>query len=245
MLAAFAYSSMLSLQSEVSQLKSATVDRDGLIAQLDAGLHLAESRLNLNLPIESKYLTMLPDQNGEEATTKIFLNSTAVGYHYSPSLNFSTSLFNVSSSPTSSRGVIELTENRSIVLSRWGWLFDGGGLSDGRYEYGIWSGDPVLIVAVTIRNDYTSADLGGVVGNRTGNYFSSVNLAARLYGPNGSLIPTNEPEMPPGTTASSRAALGGTPFLLGVGQTKQVIFYLSPSSLTIDHIELYVSSLSA
>ena len=241
-LAAFEYNNLVSLQSKINQTDKATVDRDTLITRLDIALKMANSRLNLKLPSQSTFLTTLPDQNGEQQATKIYLNSTAAGYHFSPSLQFQTSLFNVSIIPTWSQAVIELTENRSIMLSRWGWTFDAQGLSEGRYEYGLWSGDPVLIIATTIRNDYTSADLGEAVGNRTGNYVSSLNLTVRLYGQNGSVIEASVPQQ---ALKVSRLPLGGIPFLLGTGQTEQVIFYLSPSSLDIDHYEIYVSSLSA
>jgi DNA-binding HxlR family transcriptional regulator len=247
-LAVFEYNNVLSLQSEISQRDSVIVDRDTLITQLDTAVHLAESRLNLKLPNGSQYLTPLPDQNGEENATMIFLSSTAAGYHYLPAYPFTTPWFNGSGGGFSSRRAFELTENRSIALSFWGWMFDAGGLMAGRYEYGIGIGDPVLIIAVTIRNDYTSADLGAPIGNRTGNYISSINLAVRLYSQNGSIIQALESENTPANTASSRTAIGGVQFLLGTGQTKQVIFYLSPSSIdidAIDHYEVYVSSLSA
>jgi hypothetical protein len=244
-------SEMLSLQSEISESDSkirerdsATVDRDTVITWLDTALHLAESRTNIELPNASKYLVTLPDQNGEEKTTKIFLNSTAAGYHYLPTTEFTTDLFKVRGNANSSRGILELTQNRSIVLSRWGWTFDAGGLSAGAYEYqiGTYAQNPVLIIGVTIRSDYTSADLGEAVGNRTGNYLSSINLAVRLYSQNGSVIEASVKE---NVWSSSRTAVGGLPFLFGAGQSKQVVFYLSPSSIDIDHYEIYVSSLSA
>lgn len=241
-LAAFEYNNVLSLQSEINQRDNAIIDRDTLITQLDTAIHLAESRLNLKPPSENQYLTTLPDQNDEETATKIFSSSTAAGYHYLPAYPFKAPLNG------SSLRAFELTENRSIVLSFWGWTFDAGGLMTGSYEYGIWTGEPVLIIAVTIRNDYTSADLDAPLGNRTGSYVSSINLAVRLYSRNGSIIQTLEPEITRANTASSRTAIGGAPFLLGSGQTKQVIFYLSPSATDIDivdHYKIYVSSISA
>jgi hypothetical protein len=116
----------------------------------------------------------------------------------------------------------------------------------GTYEYqiGTYARAPVLIIGVTIRNDYTSADLEAV-GNRTGSYVSSINLAIRLYSQNGNIIEASVAES---ASASSRIAIGGVPFLLGTGQTKQVIFYLSPYASDIEAIdpyEIYVSSLSA
>jgi len=241
-LAALEYNNLVSLQNRINQTDKATADRDTLITKLDTALKMANSRLNLKLPSQTTYLTTLPNQNGEQQATKIYLNSTAAAYHFSPSLQFQTSLFNASIIPTWSQAVIELTENRSIMLSRWGWTFDAQGLSEGRYEYGLWSGEPVLIIATTIRSDYTSADLGEAVGNRTGNYVSSLNLTVKLYGQNGSIIEASVPEQ---ASDSSYMPIGGVPFLLGIGQTEQVVFCLSPSSLDINRYEIYVSSLSA
>ena len=252
-LASFEYSNVLSLQSEISQRDSVIQEhdtliqeRDTLITQLDTAIHLAESRLNLKLPNESRYLTTLPDQNNEENVTKIFLSSTAAGYHYLPAYPFTTPWFNGSDHYFSSRRAFELTENRSITLSFWGWTFDAGGLLAGMYEYqiGSYARNPVLIIAVTIRNDYTSVDIDAPIGNRSGSYVSSINLAVRLYSENGSIIEAPKAH----ASASSRMAIGGVSFLLGTDQTKQVIFYLSPSPSdieAIDHYEIYVSSLSA
>lgn len=251
-LVVFEHNQVLALQSEISQRDSVIQERDTLITQLDTAIHLAESRLNLKLPNGSRYLTTLPDQNNEENSTKIFLSSTAAGYHYLPAYPFTTPWFNGSDHYFSSRRAFELTENRSITLSFWGWTFDAGGLLAGMYEYqiGSYARNPVLIIAVTIRNDYTSTDLDAPIGNRTGSYVSSINLAVRLYSENGSII-----EAPKAHTSASermpigeRMAIGGAQFLLGANQTKKVIFYLSPSTSdieAIDHYEIYVSSLSA
>ena len=246
-LAAFEYNSTLSLQSELNQLNSTLVDHDTLITQLDTAIHLAESRLNLKLPSESRYLTALSDQNGEGSPTKIFLSSTAAGYHYLPPYPFTTPLNVSGGSGFSSLREFELTENRSITLSFWGWTLDAGGLLAGMYEYqiGSYARNPVLIIAATIRNDYTSADLGAFIGNRTGSFVSLINLAVRLYSQSGSIIEASAAE---NASASSRMAIGGVPFPLGSGQTKQVIFYLSPTLSeieAIDHFEIYVQSLSA
>ena len=244
------YNNVLSLKSEINKLESATIDRDTVITRLDTALSLAESRTNLKLPNASKYLKTLPDKNSEEKTTKVFLNSTAAGYHYLPTMEYTTDLFKVRGSNTSSRGILELTQNRSIVLSRWGWTFDAGGLAAGRYEYGIgtYAQNPVLIIGVTIRSDYTSADLGEFVGNRTGSYVSTINLAVRIYSRNGSIIQIINADNISSQDPFSPTKKGGTAFLLGSGQTKQVVFYLSTSDIDIadvDYYEIYVSSLSA
>ena len=235
-------SDVMSLENEISQLDQASVDRDTIITWLDTAYHLAESRTNLKLPNASKYLT-LPDQNNEEKTTKIFLVSTAAGYHYFPTTEFTTDLFKPKFSSNWSRGTLELTQNRSISLSRWGWTFDAGGLSAGSYEYqiGSYAYNPVLIIGVTIRSDYSSIDFDEAVGNRTGKYVSSINLDMRLYSQNGSLIEYSSIK---NAWTSSKTAVGGVSFLLEAGQSKQVIFYVTTSSLDIDHYEIYVSSLT-
>jgi hypothetical protein len=214
---------------------------------------LAQSRLNLELPNGSQYLSTLPDPDHEANPTKIFLVSTAAGYSYLPPYPFETPWFNgTSGGYFSSQRIFELTDNRSITLSFWGWAFDGGGLNAGKYEYGIRTGEPILMIAVTIRNDYTSADAGNGTGHSvpigaipfTGSYVSVINLTARLYSQNGSIIQATDAKDLQ-TPATSRTARGGYRFTLGSGETKQVIFYLSPSSRDIDHYEVYVSYLSA
>lgn len=248
------YNEALFFKSELSQRDSVIIDRDTLITQLYTALNLAQSRLNLKLPNGSQYLTTLPDPDHEANPTKIFLVSTAAGYSYLPPYPFKTPWFNGTSGGSfSSQRVFELTDNRSITLSFWGWVFDADGLNAGKYEYGIGTGEPVLMIAVTIRNDYTStyvgngADYSAPIGTIpfTGSYVSTINLTARLYSQNGSIIQAADTKDIPTPTATSRTARGGYQFTLGSGQTKQVIFYLSPSSLDIDHYEIYVSYLSA
>jgi hypothetical protein len=142
--------------------------------------------------------------------------------------------------------VLELTENRSVALSLWGWHLGGG-----NYQVTYSSGDPYLIIGVTVRNEYSAADAGNgsdrnaPVGKLpTGSYVSIITLTATLYSWNGSIIQASEAIRPSQDVQSSTAS-GGHPFLLGSNQTKQVVFYLSPSSLDIDHYEIRVSRLSA
>jgi DNA-binding transcriptional ArsR family regulator len=241
-LVAFEYSNVLSLQSEIAQRDSTIVDRDTLITQLDTTIHLAESILKLKPPSDSQYLTMIPDSNSEEEITKIFLSHTAASYCYRPPYPFNISC------DGSSLKTFELTENRSIELSFWGWWFNVGGIMAEVYGGAGGGGAPALNIGVTIRNDYTSADIGAPIGNRTGSYISIVNLGIRFYSHNGSVIEVSENSDITAPTASSNVAMGWVPFYLVSGQTKQVIFYLSPSPSdieVIDRYEIYVSSLSA
>jgi len=253
--AAFEYSSVQSLRKELEkrnqvivECNQVIVDRDTLITQLDTAIHLARSMLKLKLPNSPQYLATVPDQKNEEQITKIFLDSTGASYSYLPAYPFATPWFNsrVSSGGYfSSQRAFELTNNRSITLSFWGWWFNAGG---GTYGGVTGGGSPALNIGVTVRNDYTSADIGATIGNRTGSYISSVTLGIRFYSWNGSIIEVPKATGVAAPTASSGTAMGGVPFLLGSGQTKQVEFYLSPSASdieAIDHYEIYVTSLSA
>jgi hypothetical protein len=253
--AAFEYNSVQSLRKELEkrnqvivECNQVIVDRDTLITQLDTAIHLAESILKLKPPSDSKYLTTLPDQNNEGEGTKIFLDSTGASYSYLPAYPFATPWFNsrVSSGGYfSSQRAFELTNNRSITLSFWGWWFNSGGRMYGGVTGG---GGPALNIGVTVRNDYTSADIGAPIGNRTGSYISSIVLGIRFYSWNGSIVEVPKATGVAAPTASSSTAMGGATFLLGSGRTKQVEFYLSPSASdieAIDHYEIFVASLSA
>jgi hypothetical protein len=249
-LAAWECNEALFFKSEISQRDSVMIDRDTLITQLYTALNLAQSRLNLKLPNGSQYLTTLPAPDHEANPTKIFLVSTVAGYSYLPPYPFKTPWFNGASGGSfSSQRVFELTGNRSIMLSFWGWNWFG----DGNYEFEVRGGDPVLMIGVTVRNDYVPADTGNGTDHSapfgaipfTGSYVSTINLTARLYSQNGSIIQAADAKAIPTPTATSRTARGDYQFTLGSGETKQGIFYLFPSSLDIDHYEIYVSYLSA
>jgi len=240
--ASFEHNKLSSLQSEINQYDETIVDRDTLITQLSTAIQLAESELKLKPPNDSQYLATVSDQNNRGEITKIFLNHTAPNYSYRPAYPFNAPL-NGSSLKT-----FYLTENRSIKLSFWGWRFNVGGTTAELYGGITGGGAPALNIGVTIRNDYTSADLGAHIGNRTGSYISSVTLGIRFYSWNGSIVEVPKAHGITAPTASSNTAMGGVAFLLASGQTKQVIFYLSPSASdieAIDRYEIYVSLLSA
>jgi hypothetical protein len=275
-LTAIEYANVLSLRSEISkrdtllnqfnntvdqpseednlasQLNSTIDQRDTLIMQLDTALSLTQSRLNLNLPNGSQYLTTLPDSNNNGNLTKIFLQSSAAWYHYGPSYPFVTPWFNsTGGSSFSSQREFELTNNRSIHLSFWGWTIG----DYGNYSYGSTGGNPYLMIGVTVRNDYTSEDAGNgsdpnaPIGNSTAYsrslyqvtspYVSFVNLTVKLISQDGSVIQADQPGI------QSPTARGGEYFPLGSGETKQVVFYLYPSNLNIEGFEIYVSYLSS
>jgi hypothetical protein len=274
--AALEYSNVLSLRSEINKSAvllnqfNSTVDklsqgeelvnqinktidqRDTLIIQLDAALNLTQSRLNLNLPNGSQYLTTLPDSNNNGSLTKIFLQSSASWYHYEPPYPFDAPWFNgTDGGYFSSQREFELTDNRSIPLSFWGWTIG----DNENYSFGAVGGKPYLMIGVTVRNDYTSADAGkgsdpnAPIGNSTAffrslyqvtsQYLSFVNLNVKLISQDGSIIQADE------LGIQSPTARGGNYFPLGSGETKQVVFYLYPSSLNIAGFEIYVSYLSS
>ncbi len=245
------------LNNQLDQLNSTINQRDTIIMQLDTALNLTQSRLGLNLLNGSQYLTTLPESNDQGNLTKIFLDSTAAWYHYGPAYPFDTPWFNVTGSRSfSSQRAFELTNNRSIPLSFWGWTIgDNGNYSYGASSGGGAGGDPIMMIGVTVRNDYTSTDAGNgsdpnaPIGNSTSRYtsiyhlttqyVSFVNLSVKLISQDGSVIPADEPGI------QSPTARGGQYFALGNGETKQVVFYLSPSSLNIAGFEIYVSYLSS
>ena len=241
----------------VSQLNNTVYQRDTLIMQLDTALNLMQSRLNLNLPNGSQYLTTLSDSISNGSPTKIFLQSCSAWYHYGPSYPFDTPWFNGTGGGSfSSQRELNLTDNRSIPLSFWGWTIG----DDENYSYGMVSGGgtgevPYLLIGVTIRNDYTSQDAGNgsdptaPIGNSTAfsrsfyqmtsQYVSFVNLSVKLIGENGSVIPADI------SGIQSPTVKEGEYFTLGSGETKQVVFYLYPSSLDIEGFEIHVSYLSS
>jgi len=216
------------------------LERGKVISWLDTALNLTQLTCNMKPPNVSRYLTRLPETDPQGTPTKIYIDSTEPGYSYDPyTWPFNAELRNA---------LVVPIDNGSIRLPDFGWSYLPGNYSISMSE------DPLVMIGVTVRNDYAPADagngteLGAPIGNRTGSYISLINLTARLYDKSGNIIQAAEPKGIPAPTASSPTAKGGLAFLLGSGQTKQVIFYLSPSTIGIDdvdHYEIYVSSLSA
>jgi DNA-binding HxlR family transcriptional regulator len=261
--ATFEYTTASSLRNSISkrddlitQLNSTIDQRDTFIMELDTALNLTQSRLNLNLPNGAEYLTMIPaDGNSQGNLTKIFLESTAAWYHYGPIYPFNITWFNSTTHYGCSVQMIPLSDNRSVPVSLYG--FNVGSNDD--YEYTCEGVDPYLMVGLTIRNDYTSADAGNgsdpnaPIGNLTsyygsvyqGNnlYGSFVDLSVRLTRQNGSIIPAELCDIPSPTNLRTLVQ-GGELFPLESGETKQVVFYLYPSSLDIRSVEIYVSYIS-
>jgi len=249
-------STALQLNGNISQLNSEIEQRDTFILQLDTALNLTQSLLNLTPPTDSQYLTTAPDSNNQGNFTKIFLESTAAWYHYEPGYPFNISWFNTTTGYGSSQKPIPLTDNRSVPVSFYG--FNIG--SNENYEYAGEGGEPYLMIGITIRNDYTAADAGNgsdpntpignstsyyhSVYNITSQYRSFINLSIKLISQNGSAIPADLSgiQSPRNLNTLER---GGEIFSIGSGETRQVVFYLYPSSLDIKSFEIYVSYLSS
>jgi hypothetical protein len=187
-------------------------------------------------PNASQYLTTLPDTGNQGKTTKIYLVSTTPGYSYDPyTWPFNAELRNKLTVPT---------DNGSIKLPDFGWEH-----LPGNYEFTIRGGDyPVLMIGVTIRNDYTPADTGNSanpnapIGTNpfTNRSTSWINLTVNFYSQNGDIIQATAANI-----TQAPAAIGGHKFTLDSGETTQIVFYFSPPSQDVEHYEVYVSYLSA
>ena len=133
--------------------------------------------------------------------------------------------------------------NGSVSLPDFGWQY-----TPGNYSWLFMGGGPYLMIGATVRNDYTSADAENgnnptaPIGDVRGSYLSYLSLTVRLYGQDGSIVQTTYLNI---TSAPNNTALGDQKFISESGTTTQVIFYLSPSNLNIDHYKIYVSSLSS
>jgi hypothetical protein len=230
-LAVFEYTS---LGNQASSYQSQLSKRNAAITQLETALSFSQAMLSIRQPTASQYLTTIPDINNEGNPTKILLLSTDIGYFYDPNpWPFNEPLRNALTIPL---------DNGSVSLPDFGWQYESG-----NYSWALMEGEPYLMIGNTIRNDYTSADAGNgnsstaPIGNLRGSYLSYLSLSVRLYSQDGSIIQTKSLNAP---SPPNNDALGDQKFISESGTTTQVIFYLSPSSLSIDHYEIYVSSIS-
>lgn len=224
----------MGVRNQASSYQSELTKRNKAITQLDTALNFSQSMLTIKQPTESQYLTTLPDSNSEGNPTKILLLSTNIGYFYGPNpWPLTETLRNALTVPLN---------NGSVSLPHFGWQY-----APGNYSWLLMSGEPYLMIGATVRNDYTSADAGNgnnptaPIGNVRGSYLSYLSLTVKLYGQDGSIVQTTNLNV---TSAPNNTTLDDQKFISESGTTAQVIFYLSPSSLNIDHYEIYVSSLS-
>jgi DNA-binding transcriptional ArsR family regulator len=218
---------MSSYQTQISK-------RNKAITQLDTVLSFSQAMLSIKKPSASQFLTNLPNSNSDGALTKILLLSTDMGYFYGPNpWPFNETLRDALTVPL---------DNGSISLPDFGWQY-----APGNYSWDLMGGEPYLMIGATIRNDYTAADAGNgnnptaPIGYLRGSYLSYLSLTVRLYSQDGSIVKATPINV---TYTPNNMALGDQKFISESGTTTQVIFYLSPSNLNIDHYEIYVSSLS-
>jgi len=223
------------LGNQMSSYQSTLSKQDSAIIQLDTALNFSQAVMSTKQPVALQYLTTLPESNSGGNPTEIFLLSTTIGYSYEPNLPpFNETLRNALTVPLNSG---------SINLPDFGWQY-----VPGNYSYFLMSGAPYLMIGATIRNDYTSADAANSagssspIGNLRGVYLSYLSLTVRLYSRDGSVIQATNLNV---TYAPENSALGNQEFISESSMTTQVMFYISPANLNIDHYEIYVSYLSA
>jgi len=231
----FAVVEYTALGNQKSSYQSDLTKRNTALTQLDTALNFSQAILSIKQPNESQYLTTLPNSTSEGSPTKILLVSTSIGYFYGPNIwPLSETLKDALTVPIN---------NGSLSLPDFGWQYEPG-----NYSWLLMGGEPYLMIGATVRNDYTSADAGNSnnpsapIGDVRGTYLSYLSLTVNLYGQDGSIVQTTQLNV---TSAPNNAAVGDQKFISESGATTQVEFYLSPSSLNIDHYEIYVSSLSA
>lgn len=234
-LVVFEHINALSLQSVIRERDNALAERGKVIKWLATALNLTQLTLKLKPPNASQYLRTLPDSNNQGKPTKIYLVSTTPGYSYVPyTWPFNAELRNKLMVPT---------DNGSISLPDFGWWH-----LPGNYSFAINFGEnPVLMIGVTIRNDYTTEDAENGANPKapiginpfTNRSSSWISLTVKFYSWNGDIIQVASANITQATTV-----IGSQKFVLGSGETTQVVFYFSPPSQDVDHYEVYVSYLS-
>lgn len=235
-IAVFEHSNASSLQSIINERDTELVERGKAVTWLSTALNLTQLALNLKPSSALQYLTTLADTNRNGNLTKIFLLSTVTGYAYDPyPWPFTNELRNA---------LVVPTDNGSIRLPDFGWTF-----LPGNYEFTIRGGDySVLMIGVTVRNDYTPADAGNGANTNspistnpfTNRSSSWIALSARFYRHDGSIV-----QVAKANVTQAPTAIGDQKFALGSGETAQVVFYFIPPCQDVDHYEVYVSYLSA
>lgn len=235
-LAVFEHNNVSFLQSIISERDNALVERGKAITWFDTAVNLTQLALDLKPPNGSQYLTTLPDPNPEGDLTKIFLLSTVTGYAYDP--------YPWPLTDELRNALVVPTDNGSVRLPDFGWNF-----FPGNYEFTVRGGDyPVLMIGVTVRNDYTPVDGGNganpnapISTNPFTNRSSSwIVLTTKFCRHDDSII-----QVADANVTQAPTAIGGHKFALGSGETIQVVFYFSPPSQDVDHYKIYVSYLSA
>jgi DNA-binding HxlR family transcriptional regulator len=222
------------LGNQLSSYQTKLSKQGSAIIQLDTAMNFSQAMLSIKQPTASQYLAALPSSNSRGNPTKIFLLSSTIGYFYGPNvLPFNENLRNALTVPLT---------NTTVSLPDFGWQY-----APGNYSWLLMSGAPYLMIGAMVRNDYTSADAAGSayssspIGNLRGVYLSYLSLIVKLYSQDGSVVQATNLNV---NYAPNNTVLGNKEFLLESGTTTQVIFYVSPVNLNIDHYEIYVSYLS-
>jgi hypothetical protein len=233
-LAVYWYNNVLALQNSIEERDNKLVERGQAITWLDTALNLTQLALKMKPPNASKYLTTVPSSTQQGETTKIYLVSTATGYSYDP--------YTWPFTPELRSHLTVTTDNGSIKLPDFGWSY-----LPGNYSFRLGS-EPLLMIGVTVRNDYTPADAGNgddstaPIGTNpyTNRSSSWIGLTVKLYNQNGVVLEATDANI----TQAPRA-IGNHKFALGSGETTQVVFCFSPPSQDVDHYSIYVSYVSA
>jgi DNA-binding transcriptional ArsR family regulator len=218
------------LSNQTSTFQTELNKRNLAVAQLDIAQRFSQAVFNMKKP-QPQNLTASTDYT----QTKIALLSTDIGYFYGPNpWPFNETLREALAIPI---------DNGSILLPDFGWTF-----SPENYSWRFHGGNPYLMIGATVKNDYTSTDaLNGTdntapIGNFRNIYLSYVSLTAKLYRQDGTEVQAENLNF---TSAPNNTVMGDQKFISESGKTTQVTFYLYPSSLDVDHYEIYVSYLSA
>lgn len=234
-LAVYWYNNAQSLQNLMEDRDSELVTRGQALTWLDPALNLIQLAHEIQLPNASRYLTTMSSSTQQGEPTKIYLVSTATGYSYDP--------YTWPFTPELRSHLTVNTDNGSIRLPDFGWSY-----LPGNYSYGIFGGNPIFLVGVTVRNDYNPADTEKGNGSEapistnpyTNKSSSWIMLTARFYDQNGDVV-----DLAGANVTYAQAAVRNQKFSLGSGETTQVVFYFSPPRREIESYEVYVSYLSA
>ncbi len=233
-LAAYWYYDALSLRNSLEERDSELVTRGEALTWLGTALNLTQRAHEMQPPNASRYLTTVSSQTTQGEPTKIYLVSAATGYSYDP--------YTWPFTPELRSRLTVSTDNGSIKLPDFGWHY-----LPANYSYGIFGGNPIFLVGLTVRNDYTPADTENGNGSEapistnpyTNKSSSWIMLTAKFYDQNGDV------DLAGANVTYAPAATRNQKFSLRSGETTQVVFYFSPPTREVDRYEVYVSYLSA
>ncbi len=112
----------------------------------------------------------------------------------------------------------------------------------GSYIWVIHKGDPLFVINVTVRNDYTYEDAffsdNPPIGNVSGTYESFIVLNVFLYDAQGNIVNAVDFTMP-------KTPVGNYQFLLKSQETTSFNLYLATASRDIDHFAIKIGYLAS